>query len=76
MSRLLDNQFPLDIDANQYYQCLEVSDFNKLFMNPNFIEESFGETIKVTVGFSSRLIKRTIVENPEKVKIISNPSKA
>jgi hypothetical protein len=45
-------------------------------MNPNFIEESFGETIKVTVGCSSRLIKRTIVENPEKVKIISNPSKA
>ena len=33
LARLKDNQFPLDIDADQYYQELEVEDFNQLFWN-------------------------------------------
>lgn len=73
LARLQDNQFPLNIDADQYYEALEVTDFNKLFMNPNFMDESFGETIRITINInSSRLIKRTIVENPERAKLISN----
>ncbi len=63
----------MNIDANQYYDFLEVQDFNKLFVNPNFIEESFGETIKVTVNTDPRKVfKRSIVENPEKAVIFGN----
>jgi hypothetical protein len=46
-------------------------------MNPNYIEECFAETIKVNVSINpSRLVKRSIVENPEKAKMIANQSKS
>ena len=46
-------------------------------MNPNYIEECFGETIKVNLSINpSRLIKRTIVENPQKAKMQANQSKS
>jgi hypothetical protein len=46
---LKDKQFPLEIDADQYYAEMEVVDFNNLFANPNLIEEKFGKTIKVEI---------------------------
>jgi len=63
----------LNIDATQYYDLIELHDFNKLFANPNFIEESFGSTIKVTLNISGRKVhQRSIVENPEKAIIFGN----
>ncbi len=37
----------MEIDAEQYYEEMEVDDYNTLFANPNMIEERFGKTIKV-----------------------------
>jgi hypothetical protein len=47
LSQLNDKQFPMEIDAEQYYEEMEVDDYNPLFANPNMIEERFGKTIKV-----------------------------
>jgi len=60
---------PLEIGAEQYYDMIEVDDFNKLFTNPNHIDECFGKTLSVTLNLERREIKRDIIEHPEKVRV-------
>jgi hypothetical protein len=76
LALLKDNQFPLEIDAEQAYEELEVADFNQLFANHCLIQEKFGPTIKVELklsqpapasrGFS---LSRKVKEYPELVKL-------
>jgi hypothetical protein len=47
----------LDIDAEQYYQEMEIDDFNNLFRNNCLVEEKFGQTIKVEVKYDSKTEK-------------------
>ena len=42
LAQLKENQFPLEIDADQYYNEMEVDDFSNLFQNQCLIEERFG----------------------------------
>lgn len=37
LAELLENQFPLEVNAQQYYQDLEVNDFNELFRDEHLI---------------------------------------
>lgn len=67
LAKLRDNQYPLNIDAEQYYQELEVDDFNKLFANECFIDETFGSSIKIEVSFNGNLIRK-VKEYPELVQ--------
>ena len=68
---LNDKGFPLEIDAEQYYNELEVEDFNHIFFNPNLIQERFGKSIKVTLTIdkSSKQLSRKVIENPDLIDI-------
>lgn len=68
LARLKEAQLPLDIDANQYYNDLEVDDFNKLFKNDQFIGEKFGKSIKVNLELANPQVKRIVVEDIDMVK--------
>lgn len=52
-ARLKEAQLPLDIDADQYYNDLEVDDFNKLFRNDQLIGDKFGRSIKVNLELAN-----------------------
>jgi len=68
ISRLKDSGFPFDIDAGQYYQGIEVDDFNRLFRHDKLISEKFGKTIKVSIDVSSgSQAKRRVQELPDLV---------
>lgn len=54
LGRLKDNQFPLDIDAEQYYNEFEVDDFNKMYFNDKLIEDKFGKSITVQLTYDSQ----------------------
>jgi hypothetical protein len=47
LSKLKDNQHPLDIGINELYQDIEANNFLDLIDDENFIENRFGKTIKV-----------------------------
>lgn len=71
LSRLKDGQFPLEIDAEQYYNDLEVDDYNQLFWNHMLIQEKFGRSIKVSLDVKpgQGLMMRNVVEHPHLVRI-------
>ena len=59
--QLKQGQFPLDINAEELYNELEVMDFTELFANQCLIEEKFGKTIKVSLTINpstSQITKR------------------
>lgn len=53
LARLRDSGFQMEIRAGQYYQDIEVDDFNRLFRHDQYTAEKFGSTIKVTLQVSS-----------------------
>ena len=60
LARLKEAQLPLDIDADQYYNDLEVDDFNKLFRNDQLIGDKFGRSIKVNLELANPQVKRSV----------------
>ena len=50
----LDNKYLKDIDAKQYYEEMEVDDYNNLYSNTSMIEDKFGKTIKVQLSLDSK----------------------
>jgi hypothetical protein len=75
LARLKEAQLPLEIDADLYYNDLEVEDFNKLFKNDQFIAEKFGRSIKVNLELSTpHQVKRRVVEHADQVKHAANES--
>lgn len=54
----------MDIGADQYYQEMEVGDFNLLFWNQQLIEEKFGRSIRVAleVDPQTKRLSRTVKE--------------
>ncbi len=78
LARLKEAQLPLDINADQYYNDLEVEDFNKLFRNDELIGDKFGKSIKVNLELSNPQVKRHVTEYVDLVKHALNetsPSK-
>ena len=63
----MDNQYPLDIDAQQYYKDFEVIDFNEIFRNGNLIQNTFGKSISVslTIDRVNKKICRDVKEMPD-----------
>jgi hypothetical protein len=68
LARLKEAQLPLDIDADQYYNDLEVDDFNKLFRNDQLIGDKFGTSIKVNLELTNPQVKRRVTEHANLVK--------
>lgn len=68
VARLLDQQYPVDIAAGQYYGELEVEDFNQLFWNQRLIEKKFGRSIKVVLECAGPTATRRVTEHPDAVK--------
>lgn len=71
LALLKDKQLPMDINADQYYQELEIDDFNQIFRNDGLIADKFGHSIKVTLEMKeggSKQLTRTVVERPELVR--------
>jgi replication fork clamp-binding protein CrfC len=68
LATLKEAQLPLDIDADQYYNDLEVDDFNKLFRNDQLIGDKFGKSIKVNLELANPQVKRRVVEHVEMVR--------
>ncbi len=78
LAKLKEAQLPLDINADQYYNDLEVEDFNKLFRNDELIGDKFGKSIKVNLELSNPQVKRRVTEYVDLVKHALNetsPSK-
>lgn len=78
LARLKEAQLPLDIDADLYYNDLEVEDFNKLFRNDEFIGDKFGKSIKVNLELTNPQVMRRVTEHVDLVKHAINetsPSK-
>jgi hypothetical protein len=78
LARLKEAQLPLEIDADLYYNDLEIEDFNKLFNKDHYIGDKFGRSIKVNLELSNPQVKRRVVEHVELVKHSeheSSPSK-
>ncbi len=76
VNRLKDNQFPLEIGANQYYQEMEIDDFNQLFWNQRLIEKKFGRSIKVTLECVGGTAARKVTEHVEAVKDLDEQGNA
>ena len=68
LASLREAQLPLDIDADQYYNDLEVDDFNNLFRNDQLIGDKFGRSIKVNLELTNPQVKRSVVEHVDMVK--------
>jgi N-acetyl-anhydromuramyl-L-alanine amidase AmpD len=70
VARLRDSGYQMDIGAAQYYQDIEVDDFNRLFRHEKYTADKFGSTIKVTLDVSSGTKgSRFVRENQELVKM-------
>lgn len=70
LARLKDNAFPLDIDAEQYYNEMEIDDFNKIFYDDQLIQQKFGRSIKIQLELKSEsMLIRKVTEDATKVVI-------
>lgn len=54
LSKLKDNQFPIEIGAAELYSDIEVNNFIDLIDNDQLLENNFGETIKVSITINKQ----------------------